>query len=234
MKNLKFIIVLFIVLFLQNICNAENWEYIGINNKKVFIDTDSVNCHNGSIYYNVKYEDPNGELVVVTIQSRNEKVGIVAIYKNSEYIKNKPIADTLTTKEAANFQSINEKSLLYNANTKAKNIISSKILFEEINTNTSDNNVDYQLYMKKMQKKIKKNWHPPRENNRNKVVVLFKITKAGELLDIKIINSSGSKEMEEAAIKAIQLTAPFDPLPDKCKEDSVDINFTFDYKILFR
>ena len=38
--------------------------------------------------------------------------------------------------------------------------------------------------------------------------------------------------MDEAALKALELTAPFEPLPKEFKGKSVDIQFTFDYNVL--
>ncbi len=91
--------------------------------------------------------------------------------------------------------------------------------------------VDYRPYMKRLEKNIKKNWHPPKEDKSKKVVLLFKVSKDGNLLDIKTVKSSSSPEVDKAAIEAVQLTAPFEHLPNESKEENVDIKFSFDYNI---
>ena len=86
-------------------------------------------------------------------------------------------------------------------------------------------------YIDNLQKDIKNNWNPPRGDESNRVVVLFKLDKQGNLLNAKIVHSSGSKCADEAAIYAVQKSAPFDSLPIEFTGDSVDIQFTFDYNV---
>ncbi len=89
--------------------------------------------------------------------------------------------------------------------------------------------LNWTAYMQGVEKKLKSNWNPPADVSR-KTVALFKVAKDGKLLGITIIESSGSKAHDDAAKKAINLSAPFEPLPQEFKKDSVDIEFTFDYK----
>ncbi len=90
----------------------------------------------------------------------------------------------------------------------------------------------FDLYMKELQKEIKKNWTPPKDNESNCVVVLFSIMKDGTLLNIKIKNSSGIYEVDEEAVKAVKLAFPYKALPSEYKGDRVDVDFTFDNKVL--
>jgi len=89
-------------------------------------------------------------------------------------------------------------------------------------------------YMKEMQRKIKRNWHPSRRNESKKVVLLFKIAKDGKLLRVKILNSSGDTEEDEAALNALKTSAPFDPLPKGFNGNDIDVQFTFDYNVYYR
>ena len=90
---------------------------------------------------------------------------------------------------------------------------------------------DFGPYMKELQRRIKMNWTPPKGNESKRVVLLFTISRDGRLLNVKIHKSSGLQAADQAAIQAVQLTAPFKPLPPNYKGDSVDIQFTFDYNV---
>lgn len=90
---------------------------------------------------------------------------------------------------------------------------------------------DFGPYMRELQKNIKANWTPPKGNESKRVVLLFKIAKDGRLLSVKVFKSSGMFSADEAAIKAVNITAPFKPLPKEFKGKSVDIQFTFDYNV---
>ncbi len=86
-------------------------------------------------------------------------------------------------------------------------------------------------YMSDLQRRIKANWDPPRGDESKRVVLLFKIAKDGRLLSVRIIKSSGSQSADKAALSAVQLTAPFRPLPAEFRGTDVDIQFTFDYNV---
>lgn len=90
----------------------------------------------------------------------------------------------------------------------------------------------WNAYMSRLQHKIKMNWDPKKENNSSKVVVLMKIAKDGRLLSCKIYKSSGSYHIDNAAINAVHLSAPFEPLPYEYKGSSIDVQFSFDYNVI--
>ena len=75
------------------------------------------------------------------------------------------------------------------------------------------------------------NWTPPKGNESKRVVLLFSISRDGRLLSVKVHQTSGLSAADQAAISAVQLTAPFKPLPPEYKGNSVDIQFTFDYNV---
>jgi len=85
--------------------------------------------------------------------------------------------------------------------------------------------------MRELQRRIKMNWSPPKGNESKRVVLLFSISRDGRLLNVKVYKSSGIPTCDNAAIQAVQLTAPFKPLPPEYRGDSVDIQFTFDYNV---
>lgn len=90
---------------------------------------------------------------------------------------------------------------------------------------------DFGPYMRELQRRIKLNWDPPKGNESKTVVLLFKIAKDGRLLSCRVHRSSGLPSADQAALKAVELTAPFRPLPADFKGQSIDIQFTFDYRV---
>ena len=90
---------------------------------------------------------------------------------------------------------------------------------------------DFGPYMRELQKRIKMNWDPPKGNESKRVVLLFKIAKDGRLLSCRVSKSSGLPSADQAALKAVELTAPFRPLPADFKGQNIDIQFTFDYNV---
>ena len=90
---------------------------------------------------------------------------------------------------------------------------------------------DWGPYMRELQRRIKMNWEPPKGNESKRVVLLFKIARDGRLISHRIYKSSGLPAADRAAMSAVELTAPFKPLPPEYKENSVEIQFTFDYNV---
>jgi protein TonB len=90
---------------------------------------------------------------------------------------------------------------------------------------------DFGPYMSELQRRIKETWHPPRGNESKRVVVAFEISKQGKLIQASVSHSSGEPLADQAALLAIQQTFPFKPLPGEYRDESIDIEFTFDYKV---
>jgi len=90
---------------------------------------------------------------------------------------------------------------------------------------------DFGPYMRELQRRIKMNWEPPKGNESKRVVLLFKIARDGRLLSVRTFKSSGVPTADKAALSAVELTAPFKPLPPDFKGSSIDIQFTFDYNV---
>lgn len=91
--------------------------------------------------------------------------------------------------------------------------------------------VDFGPYMADMQRKIKREWYPPKGNTSERIQVLFKISQKGALSDLKILTPGLSEAASHAALEAvINASKNFSPLPAG-SPDSVDIEFTFDYNV---
>lgn len=100
------------------------------------------------------------------------------------------------------------------------------------NQKASDENVDFAPYMRELQRRIKMNWNPPKDDYSKHVVLLFTIDKSGKLVKSSVLHSSESPAADRAAMEALHMAAPFKPLPSEYKGNSIDIQFTFDYNVL--
>lgn len=89
---------------------------------------------------------------------------------------------------------------------------------------------DLASYLKDLNKRIKSAWSPPRGEQR-KTEVLFRISKVGQLLAVQITRSSGSIETDEAALRAIAASAPFQALPADYPHGYLDLHYSFNYNI---
>ena len=87
-------------------------------------------------------------------------------------------------------------------------------------------------YMRDLEQRIKRNWSPPKGDSSKRVVITFTIGRDGRLLSHRVTKSSGVPLADRAAMSAIELTAPFRPLPPEFKGQSVPIEFKFDYNVL--
>lgn len=90
---------------------------------------------------------------------------------------------------------------------------------------------DFGPYMKDLQRRIKQSWVPPRGNESKRVVVVFRVSREGKLLETSVSKSSGVAMADNAAIAAIQKTFPFRAFPSEFEGDNIVIEFTFDYNV---
>ena len=116
-------------------------------------------------------------------------------------------------------------------NKTKNNVPNLKEISHNNNNDYLENQDEFQDYMRNMQINIKKNWNPPKNKTNAKVILSYKIAKDGSLISYSIYKSSGNKKIDKAAIYALKQAAPFGPLPAKYNKDSIDVQFTFDYKV---
>ena len=90
--------------------------------------------------------------------------------------------------------------------------------------------VNFAPFMAELQRKIKKQWFPPKGEETKRVGVIFKLSKQGTMSNLLVSTSSGSPTADQAALTAVEKATPYPPLPDGAPKD-VDIQFTFDYNV---
>ncbi|MEW5822254.1 MAG: TonB family protein [Cyanobacteriota bacterium] len=96
------------------------------------------------------------------------------------------------------------------------------------NTNNDENSID--SYLQKLKISILNNWNVPEGLKNYGTVVNIRIGKDGSLQGVKMVQSSGNIDVDEASIHAVKLSAPFKPFPKSFDKNYIDIQFNFDDK----
>ena len=218
-KNYKNIIILilfapFLVLIVSTIISNKafavtpNWvDTQNTTGSKIYLDTNNQYYFEWGQVYTIKY-DKNGKTLYTQIELKGVRGNKAAILSVDDEYKN-----IYLIPRTRKYIDISPDQAIYNSYA------------------TNMDGVDFGSYMDNLERLIKKNWTPPKNAQSKRVVVLFKIAKDGRLIDLKISKSSGDKETDDAALKAVRNTA-FRPLPYGYNKDSVDIEFTFDYNVI--
>ncbi len=91
---------------------------------------------------------------------------------------------------------------------------------------------DFSEYMKGVQSKIQKSWNPPDSAEDGCAVVMFKITRRGDVISSTIVQSSKSELFDESALDALRKASPFDKFPANTVKDSLTIKYTFNTSVV--
>ncbi len=88
-------------------------------------------------------------------------------------------------------------------------------------------------YMRMLKERIEDIWKYPKEAAQRglsgDLYIKFSITKDGKLGETEIVRTSGHRELDEAAMKALKNAEPFWPLPDDWEKDTLEIKGHFIY-----
>lgn len=82
-------------------------------------------------------------------------------------------------------------------------------------------------YSEVMHQKIVSKWSPPSVKEDGKVVLEFTIKKNGRVVDAKVDKSSGNKELDESALKALHRASPLPRLPLNLNQETLTVKFDF-------
>ena len=91
----------------------------------------------------------------------------------------------------------------------------------------SRGNVDLSSYTSAMHDKISSKWAPPHTDEDTKVVLEFTIQKNGHIINAKVSESSGNKEVDDSAMRALKKASPLPPLPLNLSQNSITVKFDF-------
>lgn len=227
----KILLLICCLFIFSNNSYAENWVKIDNGKLQTHLDSDSILENDNGIFYNIKYiENLTKKEVVSTMQYQKNKLGIVQTVDYEKYKKNPQMYSSNSQKVALFLNKIKKDSVHEHAIKLVKEKLGYSLPTQETQI-LKEPQIDFNPYMEKLQKDIKKNWNPPKGEESKRVVLLFKIDKNGNLLKYEIKKSSRNVATDNAAVNALLDTAPFDPLPEDFMGKSVDIQFTFDYKV---
>jgi len=88
-------------------------------------------------------------------------------------------------------------------------------------------------YMRMLKERIESIWQYPKEAAKmglsGDLYMKFTIKKDGRLGGVELLRTSGFKDLDEAAIKAVKKAEPFWPLPDDWDKDDLEIRGHFIY-----
>jgi protein TonB len=87
-------------------------------------------------------------------------------------------------------------------------------------------NFKYHWYLNNVQQKLERYWNPTSENRSIKVIVSFTIKKDGSISEPSVATSSGNSTLDNLALRAVKLAAPFGKLPPGFEDDQLDLNCT--------
>ena len=84
----------------------------------------------------------------------------------------------------------------------------------------------YTGYLENVSQKIAHYWNPPTGNSTISVVVSFTIHRDGTMSDPEIAKGSGNASLDNLALRAVKLAAPFGALPPGFPSDNLELSCT--------
>lgn len=93
----------------------------------------------------------------------------------------------------------------------------------------------YVDYARVIKERIMAQWKYPREARESliegRLLVLFSLSKQGNMTQIKVTESSGHEILDREAARAVSSAAPFPPFPEHVTVNRLNIKASFDYRI---
>lgn len=84
-------------------------------------------------------------------------------------------------------------------------------------------NFKYNWYLAQVQEKVERNWNPTSENRQDSVVVAFTIYSDGSISEPALERESSNTTLNELALRAVKMAAPFAKLPPGVSENKYDM-----------
>ena len=92
----------------------------------------------------------------------------------------------------------------------------------------------FAYYVDIVRRKVSENWLKyeidPRINDARRVYIYFDITRSGQPVNIRVVQSSGIPSLDQSAVRALQRIDTFGPLPSGYNGNYVSVEFWFDYR----
>jgi len=87
--------------------------------------------------------------------------------------------------------------------------------------------LQYILYQGKMDERIKAAWAWAGADKSLRAVIQFNLTPAGEIRNVRTIESSGDRQYDVSCERAVRVSSPLDPVPEKYRELFATVEMTF-------
>ena len=87
--------------------------------------------------------------------------------------------------------------------------------------------IEYLRYFNNMEATLKANWAWAGARRDLKALVRFGIRESGEIVAIKIVESSGDSRYDESVIRAVRKSSPLPAPPEKYRSEFSDVQFYF-------
>ncbi|MEH2258604.1 energy transducer TonB family protein, partial [Nostoc sp.] len=95
----------------------------------------------------------------------------------------------------------------------------------------SSQDLDITSYLNQLQQQVKQQWLPEVSQSSRRTVLNFTINRSGQLSNLQLAQTSGFSVTDQAALNAIQRSAPFARLPTGYTSNQIHIQFTFDINV---
>jgi TolA protein len=95
---------------------------------------------------------------------------------------------------------------------------------EGVNELKSSEDFKFPSYLATIRSIIERNWNPPPGIRGIKAKVLFRVLRNGNVADARIQETSGNFYFDQAALRAIQLSSHFPPMPDGFYKEFEDLS----------
>jgi TonB family protein len=113
--------------------------------------------------------------------------------------------------------------------SKEENIDELASLLDELPTPTRVSVVGefkYNWYLANIQKKISSFWNPPTENRGISVEVAFTVHRDGSITEPRLAKPSGNGTLDNLAMRAVNLAAPFGKMPPGFSGNKIELTVT--------
>lgn len=93
---------------------------------------------------------------------------------------------------------------------------------------------DFAPYMLKLKRTIERNIFPPPAFTYMGIIsgqslVKFRISRSGKLISMEVLDYQGHKSLMTTSVKAVEVSAPFAPLPSDFPEEYLEVTGKFEY-----
>jgi len=93
-----------------------------------------------------------------------------------------------------------------------------------------DASFEFAYYLQIVRAQIARNWTPPAGSNEGqRVEVYFRVSRSGEISQLRVETASGNDIFDDSAIRAVTITEQLPPLPLGYAGSDLGIHFGFEY-----